>query len=112
MAFLREGAAAPQHFYRVGDTLPGGGVLREVYRSRIVFGRDGRTEELTFPEHRLQLAPPPTLRAVESAGAYIPAFDGSSGVEGISGNRQPSDFVGGKPPPDAEQASVIEPPVR
>jgi general secretion pathway protein C len=74
MAFLREGAAAPQHFYRVGDTLPGGGVLREVYRSRIVFARNGRIEELTFPERRLAFAALPSLASLTRVSYARPGF--------------------------------------
>lgn len=79
MAFLREGPGAPQHFYRVGDTLPGGGVLREVYRTRIVFARDGRLEDLTFAEHRLAFASAPSLAAL---GA--PSLPGRAGLPPLS----------------------------
>jgi hypothetical protein len=68
MAFLREGANAPQHLYRVGEALPGGGVLREVYRTRIVFARNGQMEELSFPERRLAFAPPPSISALGAGG--------------------------------------------
>jgi general secretion pathway protein C len=64
MAFLREGPGGPQQFYRVGETLPGGGVLREIYSTRIVFAREGRMEELTFPERRLAFAAPPSLASL------------------------------------------------
>jgi hypothetical protein len=44
--------------------LPGGGVLREVYRARIVFAREGRMEELSFQQHPLQFAGPPSVGAI------------------------------------------------
>jgi len=56
MAFVREGEGGPQQLYRVGQDLPGGGVLRQVYARSIVFERDGRNEELSFPQGRLQFA--------------------------------------------------------
>jgi general secretion pathway protein C len=108
MAFLREGPAAPQRFYRVGETLPGGGVLREVYRTRIVFAREGRMEELAFPERRLAFAAPPSLAAVSVVSAdatEIPASGGQGvirlGTGGADGEeevvRQPIQMIAADP---------------
>ena len=66
MAMVRESESAPQRLVRVGDELPGGATLREVYARRIVFERDGRYEDLSFPENPLQQAEPPSIHAVES----------------------------------------------
>jgi general secretion pathway protein C len=66
MAMVRESEGAPQKLVRVGEEMPGGATLREVYARRIVFERDGRFEDLAFPENPLQQADPPSIHAVES----------------------------------------------
>jgi general secretion pathway protein C len=66
MAMIRESEGAPQLLVRVGDEMPGGATLREVYAKRIVFERDGKYEDLAFPENPLQQADPPSIHAVES----------------------------------------------
>ena len=43
-----------EQFYLVGQALPGGAVLKEVHRRRIVFSRDGRLETLRLPKESLQ----------------------------------------------------------
>ena len=43
-----------EQFYLVGQALPGGAVLKEVHRQRIVFSRDGRLETLRLPKDSLQ----------------------------------------------------------
>ena len=52
-------------FYNVGDTLPGGAVLKEVYPDRIVLQRSGRLETLRMPKEPVSGAP--------SSGARSPA---------------------------------------
>jgi type II secretory pathway component PulC len=95
IAFLREGPGGPQHLFRVGETLPGGGVLRGIYRARIVFARDGRMEELSFPERHLAFAPPPSLASlglVETGTVEIPASGGQGvirlGTGGADGEEE------------------------
>lgn len=66
MAMLRESEGAPQKLVRVGEEMPGGATLRGVYARRIVFERDGKYEELAFPENPLQEADAPSIHAVES----------------------------------------------
>jgi hypothetical protein len=92
----------------VGETLPGGGVLREVYRTRIVFARDGRLEELTFPERRLAFSALPSLAAagfVEAGAVEISADRGQGvirlGTGGADGEeevvRQPIQMIAADP---------------
>jgi len=66
MAMVRESEGAPQRLVRVGEEMPGGATLRGVYARRIVFEREGKYEELAFPENPLQEADPPSIHAVES----------------------------------------------
>jgi type II secretory pathway component PulC len=76
MAFVREKGGGLQHVYRVGEELPQGAVLRQVYLRRIVFERDGKLEVLSFPESTLRFAARPSLGAL----AYNPVGD-DSGVD-------------------------------
>jgi type II secretory pathway component PulC len=105
MAFLREGPVGPQHFYRVGETLPGGGVLREVYRTRILFAREGRLEELTFPQHPLRVGAQPSMSALPSM-VYVDSSSGNA-AEALSGNQLPDDSPNGVARVETEQPSVI-----
>jgi hypothetical protein len=73
MAFVREKGGGLQHVYHVGDALPHGAVLRQVYARRIVFERDGKFEELAFPESTLRFAARPSLGSL----AYNPGVDDS-----------------------------------
>jgi hypothetical protein len=104
MAFLREGPAAPQHFYRVGDTLPGGGVLREVYRTRIVFAREGRMEELSFPQRGLQFASAPSIAAAGNLDNDASTDAGSGIALATDGPPEPRILM--NPPTEGEEPPI------
>lgn len=56
--------AGKEEFYRVGDQLPGGAVLKEVHPQHIVLSRGDRFETLRLPQQPLQMNAPaqPTAR--------------------------------------------------
>jgi type II secretory pathway component PulC len=89
MALVREADGAPQRLVHVGEELPGGARLREVYGRRIVFERDGKYEDLAFPENPLHEADPPSMHAVESMQVE----------EGAPAERLPSPMSEAKPRP-------------
>lgn len=64
MAFMAESTGS-QHIFRVGQELPGGGVLRQVYARQVVIERDGHYEELRFPPSSLRFAAPPSLASLD-----------------------------------------------
>lgn len=45
----------PAQVYLVGDTLPGGAVLLDVYEDRVILRRAGQLEVLRLPQHFLEL---------------------------------------------------------
>jgi type II secretory pathway component PulC len=99
MAFVREGEGGPQQLYRVGQSLPGGGVLREVYARSIVFERDGRNEELSFPQIRLQYAERASLGGLLAAndddlGGLHTAEEQAEAERGVPQWRHPPDQPG------------------
>lgn len=51
--------AGKEDFYRVGDQLPGGAVLKEVHPQHIVLSRGDRFETLRLPQQALQMNAPP-----------------------------------------------------
>ncbi len=54
-----------ENFYKIGDTLPGNAVLKEVHGDRIVIQRGSRFETLKLPKEELALASenePPAVR--------------------------------------------------
>lgn len=48
-----------EEFYKVGDQLPGGAVLKEVRPQHIVLARGDRFETLSLPQQALQMGAPP-----------------------------------------------------
>jgi len=97
MAMVRESEGAPQRLVRVGEEMPGGATLHEVYARRIVFERDGKYEELAFPENPLQEAEPPSIHAVES----MPVEE--EGTPAVA-DEQPAAEPVAEPEPQAEAA--------
>lgn len=66
--------------YRVGDALPGGGVLHEVHPDQVVIDRDGALEQLSLPRlgegGSAQASRPPARRGGASADAGAAATGG------------------------------------
>lgn len=100
MAMLRESEGAPQKLVRVGEEMPGGATLRGVYARRIVFERDGKYEELAFPENPLQEADAPSIHAVESLQV--------EGEEGTSTAQEEPPAAEPEPAPEPEPEPAAE----
>lgn len=78
--------AGKEEFYKVGDPLPGGAVLKEVHPQHIVLGRDDRFETLRLPQQALQMGavplpgtgaasvPPMPVGIAPDAGAALEQF--------------------------------------
>lgn len=45
--------------FQVGDTLPGGGVIKRITVQGVLMSRDGVLERLSLPENKLRFEPPP-----------------------------------------------------
>ena len=78
-------SAGKEDFYRVGDELPGGAILKEVHPQHIVLSRGGRFETLRLPQQDLQMndgpavpgampAPSAPARVAPDAGAALQNF--------------------------------------
>jgi general secretion pathway protein C len=53
-AIIAEGKGAG-NYYLIGDTMPGGAKLHEVYREKVILERSGRFETLSLPKEALKL---------------------------------------------------------
>lgn len=54
VAIIAAGASAAEKSYAIGDSLPGGAILKEVYGDRVIIEYRGRAENLTL--HRKKLS--------------------------------------------------------
>ncbi len=61
-------------FYRLGDKLPGGAVLREVHEDRIVLQRGGRLETLRMPREEAAKGAVPVSRGRVNGGSAAPSL--------------------------------------
>lgn len=56
---LLQAAGGNELLYSVGDTLPGGAVIRQIEKSRIIVLYKGSLESLRLPKNELLFEPPP-----------------------------------------------------
>lgn len=61
--------------YRVGDTLPGGGLLTEIHQGRVLFLREGVTESLSLPRDP-SIQTSSTARSTPASRPGAPALPG------------------------------------
>jgi general secretion pathway protein C len=53
VAIIAAGASAAEKNYAIGDSLPGGAILKEVYGDRVIIEHRGRVETLTLRRKKL-----------------------------------------------------------
>lgn len=59
--------------YRIGDSLPGNAVVREIHPQRVLLERNGRLESLELPKQRLDNAESPITSRVTTTAAARPS---------------------------------------
>src|SRR3569832_895976 len=81
--------AGKEDFYRVGDQLPGGAILKEAHPQHIVLSRGDRFETLRLPQQALQMnAPPQSMPMQAPRTAPMPTAVGIGGGGGWRGEER------------------------
>lgn len=78
---LVEGPDQQTQVYRIGDNLPGNAILRAIYPTRVVIERNGRLENLYFPEQDDSSAAIPVYQDIPTYEEPAPEPDYSTYTE-------------------------------